>query len=204
MDMCYIFIYFQAALQPVPNYLRSSTRPWPYRDAHRWPGLHLADIDGDGRILSMRIADPHGAWVEHPEDSRVMIPFDHPASPYQQTQVIASSAWISQQPQRYRILREGTVQDYDGFTIPTPYTTSNIDCNRNFPAFWGKEVKGSGDHALSEPEIFCLVRALTARPNVCGYNAYHTNGGFLIRPSGVKQDSDVSHVDIWVWDQVPT
>ena len=33
--------------------IRSSTRPYPLKE--RQDGLHLADIDGDGRILSMRV-----------------------------------------------------------------------------------------------------------------------------------------------------
>ena len=49
-----------------------------------------------------------------------------------------------------------------------------LDMNRNFPAGWGTTVHGSGDHPLSEPEIDALVRAIVARPNICGYNAYHT------------------------------
>ena len=38
---------------------------------------------------------------------------------------------------------------------------------------------GSGDHPLSEPEVDSLVRAIVARPNICGYNAFHTSGGVL-------------------------
>jgi murein tripeptide amidase MpaA len=192
----------EVALNPVPSYPRSGTKPWPHRDGYRAPGLYKEDIDKDGRILNMRIKDPHGSWVEHPSDPRVMIPFDHVESPYQQwlnnTPVVNASL-----PQRYRILREGIIENYDGFTIPTPYTTSKLDFNRNYPALWGKEVSGSGDHALSEPEIDCLVRALSSRPNVCGYNTYHTNGGFLIfGPSCIPPGKELSHIDVWVWKEV--
>ncbi|MFZ9707580.1 MAG: M14 family zinc carboxypeptidase, partial [Ilumatobacteraceae bacterium] len=62
------------ALADRPLFHRSSVRPWPWRDGHRWPGLHPQDIDGDGRILTMRIADADGAWMQHPEEPRVMIP----------------------------------------------------------------------------------------------------------------------------------
>jgi hypothetical protein len=149
----------------------------------------------------MRIEDEHGSWVEHPQDSRVMIPFDHADCPSQRPMNISGSGSY-QKVKRYRLLTEGALEQYDGFTIPTPYTSQTVDLNRNFPAHWGKQVKGSGDHALSEPEIDSLVRALVSRPNVCGYNAYHTNGGFLIRPSSVKPDSELSHIDIWVWGEV--
>jgi len=29
---------------------------------------------------------------------------------------------------------------------------------------------------MSEPEVDALVRAIGSRPNICGYNAYHTAG----------------------------
>ena len=57
-----------------PQHRRSSTRAWPWRDAHRAPGLHKRDIDGDGRILTMRVADPNGAWMVSSLDQRLMAP----------------------------------------------------------------------------------------------------------------------------------
>ena len=74
--------------------------------------------------------------------------------------------------------------------------------NRNFPAGWGTGVRGSGDHPLSEPEIDALVRAIVARPNVCGYNAFHTSGGVLLRPSSTAADSTLPPADVWAWKQL--
>ena len=147
----------EAALGDSPRYLRSSVRPWPW-EGHRWPGLLPSDIDGDGEILSMRIKDPHGAWVEHPRDPRVMIPVDHkdsPLCPLPATELSkgVSGAVARGSVQRYRLLLEGLVENYDGFTIPTPPTQASLDLNRNWPAWWGKHVTGSGEHALSEPEV---------------------------------------------------
>jgi hypothetical protein len=185
----------EAALADSPIYLRSSTRPWPW-NGHRWPGIQASDINGDGKILTMRVKDPHGAWTAHPSDGRVMVPVDYidNTSP--------CTAEYQRTAQRYRLLPEGLIENYDGFTIPTPPKTASLDLNRNFPAFWGKDVTGSGDHALSEPEIYNLVKAIVARPNVCGYNAYHTSGGVLLRPMGTMTDSDMSHVDVWVWKEM--
>ena len=100
------------------------------------------------------------------------------------------------------MLREGTVDDYDNFTIPKPRPPEALDLNRNFPAGWGPGVPGSGDHPLSEPEIDALVRAIVARPNICGYNAYHTSGGVILRPSSIVADSTLPPGDIWVWKQL--
>ncbi len=127
-----------------PRWRRSSTRPWPWRDAHRAPGLHVGDIDGDGKILIMRVPDPNGAWMPSREDDRILRPVPIDGTPEGTT--------------RYRMLFEGEMVDHDGFTIPTPRAPESLDMNRNFPAGWGTGVRGSGDHPLSEPEIDALVR----------------------------------------------
>jgi hypothetical protein len=188
-------------------YVRSSVREWPWR-GHRWPGILRSDIDGNGKILTMRVKDPHGAWVVHPNDKRVMIPYDHKDSYMQQLLYSTENKSIDSEKDdaslcfRYRLLVEGLIENYDGFTIPTPANIASLDLNRNFPAGWGKDVTGSGDHALSEPEIHALVTAVVERPNICGYNAYHTNGGVLLRPSSVKSDSDMNPYDIYTWNMV--
>lgn len=177
----------ELALADEPTYLRSSTRPWPWGDAHRWPGLRDRDIDGDGRILVMRVPDPDGAWTPHYDEPRLMVPV--PAD------------GVTTGP-RYRLLSEGDLVDYDGFTVPTPREPRGLDLNRNFPAGWGTAIPGHGDHPLSEPEIDALVRAIVARPNICGYNAYHTFGGVLLRPSSTKADSALPPADVWTWKEL--
>ena len=72
----------------------------------------------------------------------------------------------------------------------------------DFPAEWGVGVLGSGDHPLSEPEVDSLVRAVRARPNVCGYNAFHTSGGFLLCPSGSQPDSKLPPYDLFVYKEL--
>jgi hypothetical protein len=171
-----------------PTFRRSSVRPWPWRDGARLPGLHVEDIDGDGRVLQMRIVDRDGGWMSHPEGARLMVPVPATGMPPDAT--------------RYRLFLEGTVHDHDGFTIPTPHPPESLDLNRNFPAGWGTAVPGSGDHPLSEPEIDALVRAITARPNICGYNAFHTSGGVLLRPSSMAGDTTLPPGDVWVWKQL--
>jgi len=168
-----------------PQFRRSSVRPWPWRDAHLAPGLHERDLDGDGAIRSMRLPDPHGGWMAAPDEPRLLV------------RVPAEGAPAG--ARRYRVLAEGDIVDHDGFTIPTPAPPQSLDMNRNFPAGWGATVYGSGDHPLSEPEIDALVRAIVARRNICGYNAYHTSGGVLLRPSSTAADAALPPVDVWVW-----
>ncbi len=176
------------ALADVPRLRRSSVRPWPFADARSMPGHHTADVDGDGRILQMRIADDAGQWMPHPDDARLLIPIP-PDGPR------AGTA-------RYRVFGEGTIADFDGFTAAKPPPPEGLDMNRNFPAGWGPRVPGAGDHPLSEPEIDALVRAIVARPNICGFNAFHTSGGVLLRPSSTAADSTLPPNDVWVWKQL--
>ncbi len=179
----------EAALAESPRFRRSGMRPWPWRDRHQWPGLVEQDIDGDGRMLSMRIEDPNGAWTPHADDPRVMIP-------------VAPDGSVAIGTKRYRMLNEGLIEGYDGFTVPLVPSPQVLDMNRNFPAGWGTGVHGSGDHPLSESEVDALVRAVVARPNICGYNAFHTAGGVLLRPSSTRADSSLSPYDVWTWNEL--
>jgi Zinc carboxypeptidase len=171
-----------------PRFRRSSVRPWPLADAHRWPGLHEEDVDGDGRILQMRFADPDGPWIAHPDEPRLLIP--------------VPPAGVGAGVTRYRVVDEGTIEDFEGFAVPSPPPPEGLDLNRNFPAGWGSTVPGSGDHPLSEPEVDALVRAIVARPNVCGFNAFHTSGGVILRPSSTVPDAKLPPSDVWTWKQL--
>jgi murein tripeptide amidase MpaA len=51
---------------------RSSVRPYPREEQQ--DGLQREDVDGDGRVLFMRMRDPNGSWKPHPEDARLLVP----------------------------------------------------------------------------------------------------------------------------------
>jgi murein tripeptide amidase MpaA len=173
------------ALADDPRLRRSSVRNWPWNDGRDAPGLRERDLTGDGRILNMRIPDPNGSWTVSPDEPGLMVR-------------VPPEGVLGDVP-RYRILYEGDLVDHDGFTVALPDPPQGLDMNRNFPAGWGTSVRGSGDHPLSEPEIDALVRAITARPNICGYNAYHTSGGVLLRPSSTTADRNLPPLDLYVW-----
>ena len=62
----------ELALADRPRHIRSSTRPWPW-DEQPVDGLTVEDIDGDGRVLMMRIPDPHGGYKCSELDPRMMV-----------------------------------------------------------------------------------------------------------------------------------
>jgi hypothetical protein len=61
------------ALADRPKVIRSGTRPYPFDEDPIEGMVANEDINGDGKLLSMRIPDPHGGWKPHPEDPRLMI-----------------------------------------------------------------------------------------------------------------------------------
>ncbi|WP_158680275.1 hypothetical protein [Nostoc sp. 'Lobaria pulmonaria (5183) cyanobiont'] len=55
-----------------PKFIRSGTRPYPHDDEGN-DGLVMEDIDGDGRILLMRIPDANGAWKVCSTEPRLLV-----------------------------------------------------------------------------------------------------------------------------------
>jgi len=80
--------------------VRSSTRPYPY-DEEPVDGLLEEDIDGDGRILFMRIPDKNGTWKPLPKEPRLLVRRDPTETG----------------GKYYRVLPEGLLKNYDGVTI---------------------------------------------------------------------------------------
>jgi murein tripeptide amidase MpaA len=156
----------ELALAERPRFIRSSTRPWPL--AEEVDGLYEEDLDGDGRILMMRVQDPNGAWKAHPDEPRLLVRRepDDVGGTY------------------YRVLWEGRIRNYDGVTIKIAPPLEGLDLNRNFPMEWAVEAEqyGAGPFPTSEPEIRAMVQAIVDRPNITGHIAYHTFSGVHLRP----------------------
>ena len=51
-------------------------------------------------------------------------------------------------------------------------------------------------------QLDALIRAIVARPKICGFNAFHTSGGVLLRPSSTAADTTLPPNDVWVWKEL--
>ena len=113
---------------------------------------------------------------------------------------------IEDTAQAYKVYPEGTIEHFDGHTVPSPHFLGDnpIDLNRNFPWQWapGHEQIGAGAFATSEPEVRGIVEFATAHPEIFAWCDYHTFGGVLIRPLGHAPDSKMDQEDLALFRQV--
>ncbi len=169
-----------------PRYLRSGTRAYPREK--REDGLHAMDIDGDGRILQMRMPDPTGDWKQSTADPRLMVkrrPNEEGGS-------------------YYRVLPEGEIENYDGRMIKMAPPLEGLDFNRNFPVGWRPEgkQKGAGDYPGSEAEIRAVLEFMAGHPNIYGAITYHTYSRAILRPFGDKPDEEMDTDDLWLMEAI--
>ncbi len=169
------------------RYVRSTPRDT--RGTAPMPRWRHHDLDGDGIALVMRQEDPSGEYVECDEYAGLLVPrrLEDPG-PY------------------YKIYPEGTVEGWDGRTVPTPHYLQefDVDLNRNFPFSWAPDDRqlGAGRYATSEPESRAVVDFFCGHPEIFAWLNLHTFGGVFIRPMGDKPDTKMPPDDLAVWRQV--
>jgi len=91
------------------------------------------DIDGDGRITTMRVPDPLGDWRVSPDSPRLMVKVDRAKG----------------ERGTHRIVVEG--RDVDGDGAIGEDGRNSVDLDRNFPHGWREFDAGAGPFPLSDP-----------------------------------------------------
>ncbi|MGE5220989.1 MAG: M14 family metallopeptidase, partial [Omnitrophica WOR_2 bacterium] len=174
------------AMSANPRYIRSGVRSYPFTEKDE--GLHPQDIDGDGRILQMRIPDPAGDWKISSLDSRLM----EKRGPNEQDGAF------------YRVLPEGLVEDYDGYLIKMARPVEGLDFNRNFPFEWRPEVEqsGAGPYPTSEQEIKGVADFIACHGNINTAITYHTFAGVILRPYSTRADDHMEVDDLRTYKKI--
>ncbi len=172
------------ALADKPKYIRSSTRAYPFEE-DPVEGLNVEDVDGDGRILSMRIPDPNGGYKAHPDEPRLMTPRDP----------------VESGGQYWRVIPEGALVNYDGVEIRVNRDKEGFDLNCNFPSGWRQEYQqlGAGPYPTSEPEVRAVVDFVVRHPNIGGGVSFHTHSGVILRPFASEPDENMPAEDLWLY-----
>ncbi|MGZ9234145.1 MAG: M14 family metallopeptidase [Anaerolineales bacterium] len=176
------------ALADRPKEIRSVTRPYPHSEDPANGLTGGEDIDGDGRILQMRLKDPNGAWKAYPADPRLMVRRDP----------------IETGGTYYRILPEGLLRNYDGVTIQVRKPKESLDLNRNFPAGWRTESDqyGAGSYPTSELEARNLIDFVIRHKNITGTISFHTMSGVLLRGFNDRPDEEQNTEDLWMYQKI--
>lgn len=135
-----------------------------------------ADLDGDGRILQMRIRNPapglglRSEYVAEAGDPRILRPAD---------------AAKSERP-IYALLAESRDADGDGLYGEDGFDGVQLD--RNFPYHWPEFRDEAGRFPMSEPETRALADWLLAHDNVVAVLAYAPSDNLVNIPPGDKKD----------------
>jgi hypothetical protein len=93
----------------------------------------------------MRISDPSGEWIEHPDDGRVMI----------------KAKKAEGQQGKYSLYPEGI-----DILRTERWSEAGVEFNRNFSFRYPVFTRGSGVHALSENETRAVAQFLFEANNV--------------------------------------
>jgi hypothetical protein len=168
-----------------PYRVRSSPHPYPFSELPE--GFVEEDIDGDGHILTMRVAADDGGFVPDEIDPRVM----RPRRPGETGGTY------------YHVFPEGRIERTAKRGPQPPYALIgrarryDMDFNRNFPIRWAGESgqRGAGPFPLSEPELQNLARFILAHDNIAAYVALHTSGGVILRQPSTGEDTVLSEAD---------
>lgn len=106
------------------------------------------DLNGDGLITMMRVADPAGGYRTHPDDPRVMIEADP----------------VRGEAGEYRLLTEG--RDNDGDDRWNEDGPGGVAFDRNFTFRYPYFEPGAGPHQVSEPETRAIAEFAYDHPSI--------------------------------------
>jgi len=142
------------------------------------------DLDGDGRITRMRIADPAAEWLAHPENPRVMV------------RANAEKGWIG----AYRLESEGGDDDGDGeFNEDGPF---GVVPDMNFAHGWPFPDPEAGPWASFSSESQAIMDFLLARRNIALAVVYGPANNFLASPQSFGGGGDLGTMKFTIPEQI--
>ncbi len=122
------------------------------------------DLNNDNLITWIRVEDPEGQWIEHPDDNRILINAD-PAKGEQ-------GKWL--------LFSEGHDNDEDEEINEDPVGGTNL--NNNFPFEYPWFDKQAGRHSVSETETRALADFVVEHPNIAAVMVYSNQDNLLKTP----------------------
>jgi hypothetical protein len=136
------------------------------------------DLNGDGMITVMRVADPSGAFMIDPADGRLM----KRADPSKGEQG------------EYALYWEGTDSDGDGFINEDG--PGGVDLNRNFQHEYPYWERDAGPYMVSEPESRALMDFVLAHRNIAAILAFGLTDNLVTPPDSRGNLADARTLDL--------
>lgn len=154
-----------------PNTTHSPRTGFAGMDGNDGHPMGFADLNDDGHITQMRVRDPDGRHVPHPEYPHLMVEADE------------------DERGEYRMLgwERRITEDADREDL----RRRQYDPNRDWPWLWQPSYVQRGAHRypLSVPENRAIADFLLSRTNIAGAQSYHNAGGMILRGPGAPEDS---------------
>ncbi len=136
------------------------------------------DLNKDGVITMMRVKDPKGPYMIHPDDSRLMRRADAQRG----------------EAGGYAIYWEGTDNDGDGFYNED--AAGGVDLNRNFQHQYPYYQPDAGPHMASEAETRGLLEYVINRRNIAAILTFGESDNLISPPARNGQHAPASVVDL--------
>jgi murein tripeptide amidase MpaA len=130
-----------------------------------------SDVDGDGRITLLRVADPRGEWIADPLDARALVKADKAKG--------ETGMW--------RVWPEG--RDLDGDERVAEDEVLDACVNRNFPAEYKEHTPEAGAFPTDEPETRALCEFVIQRPQIALVVTYGSYENLVDKPKAVAADA---------------
>ncbi|MFT4605089.1 MAG: hypothetical protein ACI9W4_001828 [Rhodothermales bacterium] len=137
------------------------------------------DLNGDGLITVMRVADPKGDYMIDPDEPRLMKKAD------------ASEG----ESGTHSIYWEGRDSDGDGFYNDDG--PGGVDMNRNFQHEYPYYAAGAGIHMVSERESRAVLDFVIANRNVAMMLVYGASDNLVTAPNDKGELGEAKGLDLW-------
>ncbi|HSR42682.1 MAG TPA: M14 family metallopeptidase, partial [Longimicrobiales bacterium] len=153
-------------------------RPWDDDNDGRVDEDGPEDLNGDGVITVMRVPDPLGDYLPHPDDPRLMVEADA----------------AERQSGQYVLHWEGVDSDGDGFINEDG--PGGVDLNRNFQHEYPYYGAAAGPHMVSEPESRGLMDFVIAHRNIAAIVTFGHTDNLVTPPNNSGNLADPSTLDL--------
>ena len=149
----------------VKSFRRTNARAFDADNDGRTDEDGPEDLNGDGFISVMRVKDPKGPYMPHPEDARLLRRADAAKG--------EAGGWS--------VYWEGTDNDGDGFINEDG--PGGVDLNRNFQHRYPYYTPDAGPHMLSEPETRAVMDYVLGKRNIAAILTFGASDNLIAAPT---------------------